>query len=118
MTALGVYRAKLPHEEVAPLFDDSAAPESKWLNRQKIYVDMLNNKVAQSELKNRKQYEFLRVCYARAKLQAKFLPPEALGKFLDTRQNHVPRILAVVLLIRPRHVLFVAVAPDLSRLEV
>ena len=53
MNALGVDRAKIPRAEVAPLFDDSDTPESKWLNRQKIYSDMLDNKVAQSKLNDR-----------------------------------------------------------------
>ncbi|MBO4401251.1 MAG: hypothetical protein J5809_05340 [Selenomonadaceae bacterium] len=64
MAALGVDKAQIPREEVEPLPDDSDAPERKWFNRQKIYVDMLNNKVAQSKLDDRQlALEFLHDFY-------------------------------------------------------
>lgn len=64
MTALGVEEAKIPREEVAPLFDNSSTPENKWLNRQRIYSEMLSNEVAQSKFEDRQlTLEFLHDFY-------------------------------------------------------
>lgn len=54
LAAFNVDKAQIPREEVKPLFNESTTPENKWFNREKIYVDMLNNKVAQSGLEDRK----------------------------------------------------------------
>ena len=53
LATFNIDKAKIPREEVAPLFDDSDTPERKWLRHQRIYSDMLTNKVALSKLNNR-----------------------------------------------------------------
>lgn len=54
MTTLNVDRSKIPRENVEALVeDDSDNPERKWLKRQRIYNEMLENEVAATKIQDR-----------------------------------------------------------------